>query len=63
MYIHTMYLYVLCIFNILYYVYYTCMSPLIQDGIITTLNTRVSILAAANPLYRDLTVRGSHDNH
>ena len=39
------------------------MSPLIQDGIITTLNTRVSILAAANPHYRDLTVRGSHDNH
>ena len=53
MYIHTMNLYVLvvlCIFNILYYVYYTCMSPRIQDGIITTLNTRVSILAAANPL-------------
>ena len=24
------------------------MSPLIQDGVITTLNTRVSILAAAN---------------
>ena len=39
------------------------MSPLIQDGIITTLNTRVSILAAAHPLYRDLAVRGSHDNH
>ena len=36
------------------------MSPLIQAGIITTLNTRVSILAATNP---DLTVRGSHDNH
>ena len=36
------------------------MSPLIQAGIITILNTRVSILAA---LYRDLTVRGSHDNH
>ena len=35
------------------------MSPLIQDGIITTLNTRVFILAAASPLYRDLTVRGS----
>ena len=32
------------------------MSPLIQAGIITTLNTRVSILAATNPLYRDLTV-------
>ena len=32
------------------------MSPLIQAGIITTLNTRVSILAAANPSYRDLTV-------
>ena len=38
------------------------MSPLIQAGIITTLNTSVSILAATN-LYRDLTVRGSHDNH
>ena len=45
------------------YVYYTCMSPLIQADIITILNTRVSILAAANPLYRDLTVRGSHGNH
>ena len=40
-----------------------CQDINIQDGIITTLNTRVSILAAANPLYRDLTVRGSHDNH
>ena len=28
------------------------MSSLIQDGIITTLNTRVSILAGTNPLYR-----------
>ena len=36
----------------LHYVYYTCVPPLIQDGIITILNTRVSILAAVNPLYK-----------
>ena len=27
--------------------YYTCMSPLIQDGIITTVNTKVSVLPDA----------------